>query len=80
MSGHRSRSEEANLPAATAEIEVLSGRDVSKPARDRAHTVIDVHSTMEVGTGVADVVVADVDRRRYEVTPSPQCPEAVVNA
>jgi hypothetical protein len=64
MSAHTSRSEDANLLAATAEIEVLSGRDVSAPARDLANTVIDVHSTMEVGTGVADVVVADVDRRR----------------
>ena len=44
MSGHRCRSEDANLHAATAEIEVLSGGDVSRPARDLVNMVIDVHS------------------------------------
>jgi hypothetical protein len=30
-------------------------------------TVIDVHSRIATGTGVAEVVVAEIDRRRYEV-------------
>ena len=67
MSGHRSRSEDANLHAATAEIEVLSGGDVSRPARDLVNMVIDVHSKIATGTGVSELAVADVDRRRYEV-------------
>jgi hypothetical protein len=67
MSGHRSRSEDANLHAATAEIEVLSGGDVSRPARDLVNMVIDVHSKIAAGTGVSELAVADVDRRRYEV-------------
>ncbi|HEY5987655.1 MAG TPA: hypothetical protein VIV12_14965 [Streptosporangiaceae bacterium] len=67
LSGHRSRSEDASLLTATAEIEVLSGGEVSGPARDLANTVIDVHSEIAAGTGVAETVVADVDRRRYEV-------------
>jgi len=67
MSGHRSRSEDANLHAATAEIEVLSRREVSGPARDLVNTVIDVHSRIAAGTGVAAAEVADVDRQRYEI-------------
>ena len=34
---------------------------------DLANTVIDVHSKIAAGTGVAVAVVASVDRRRYEV-------------
>jgi hypothetical protein len=67
LSGHRSRSEDASLLAATAEIEVLSGGDVAGPARDLATAVISVHFETAAGTGVAEAVVADVDRRRYEV-------------
>jgi hypothetical protein len=67
MSGHRSRSEDANLHAATAEIEVLCGEEVSGPARDLVNKVIDVHSKIAAGTGVVEAVVDDVDRRRCEV-------------
>jgi hypothetical protein len=66
MSGQRSRSADASLYAATAEIEVLTGGEVSGPARDLANMVIDVHSRI-VGGNAAEVDVADVDRRRYEV-------------
>jgi hypothetical protein len=67
LSGHRSRSEDASLLAATAEIEVLAGADVAVPVRDLTTTVISVHSGIAAGTGVAQAVVADVDRRRYDV-------------
>jgi hypothetical protein len=67
MSGQRTRSEDAALHAATAEIEILSGLEVSGPARELTNTVIDVHSSLAAGTGVPEAVVADVDRRRYEV-------------
>ncbi|MGW1995325.1 hypothetical protein [Embleya sp. NPDC001921] len=67
LSGQRSRSEDANLLAATAEIEILSGREVSGPARDLVNAVIDTHSRIAAGAGVTDAMVADVDRRRYEV-------------
>ncbi|MFI6588447.1 hypothetical protein [Embleya sp. NPDC050493] len=69
LSGQRSRSEDANLLAATAEIEILSGRAVSGPARDLVNAVIDTHARIAAGAGagVTDAMVADVDRRRYEV-------------
>ncbi|MFI6984032.1 hypothetical protein ACIBSV_36205 [Embleya sp. NPDC050154] len=67
LSGQRSRSEDANLLAATAEIEILSGREVSGPARDLVNAVIDTHTRIAAGAGVTDAMVADVDRRRYEV-------------
>jgi hypothetical protein len=67
LSGHRSRTEDASLLAAAAEIEVLSGREVSRPARDLANAVIDVHSKIASGAGVPEAVIDDVDRRRYEV-------------
>lgn len=67
MSGHRSRSEDGNLHSAMAEIEVLSGEEVATSARDLVSTVIDVHSKISAGTGVAEALVTDVDRRRHEV-------------
>ena len=67
MSGQRSRSEDTRLHAATAQIEVLAGREVSGPARNLVNTVIEVHSMIAAGTGVEEATVAKVDRRRYEV-------------
>lgn len=67
LSGHRRRSEDASLLAATAEIEVLCGGNVAGPARDLANNVVEVHSQIAAGAGVAEAVVAGVDRRRYEV-------------
>lgn len=64
MSGQRSRVEDANLLAVTAEIEILAGREVSGPARDLVNTVVDTHSRIAAGTGVTDTMVADVDRCR----------------
>jgi hypothetical protein len=76
MSGHRSRSEDANLLAATAEIEVLCGKEVSRlwiglhggqvqavnnPARARAAGCGDDRSYARVAYGVAlDQITARV--------------------
>lgn len=67
ISGDRRRSEDANLLAATAEIEILSGAEVGGPVRDLVDIIIDVHSRIADGTVAADAVVPDVDRRRREV-------------
>ncbi|MEV0174551.1 hypothetical protein AB0I00_25950 [Streptomyces sp. NPDC050803] len=67
VSGQRTRSEDANLHAAVAEIEVLAGQEVSAPARDLAKAVIDVHTRIAAGTDGTDALVAAVDRRRHEV-------------
>jgi hypothetical protein len=70
-SGHRRASEDANLLAAAAQIEVLCRDKVSGPARDLVSKVIAVHHKIAAGTGVVDVEVEaeaeDVDRRRYEL-------------
>ena len=67
LSGHRSRAADASLLAAAAAIEVLSGWDVAGPARELADTVLDVHSRIAEGAGVAQAAVAAADERRYEV-------------
>ncbi|HEY3464455.1 MAG TPA: hypothetical protein VGL47_04945 [Amycolatopsis sp.] len=67
MAGERSRIEDARLHAATAEIEVLAGREVAGPARELTSTVIDVHTKIAEGAGVEAATVAAVDRRRLEV-------------
>ncbi|MEV6620512.1 hypothetical protein AB0M83_02960 [Amycolatopsis sp. NPDC051106] len=67
LAGERSRTEDARLHAATAEIEVLAGAEVSGPARELATTVIDVHTKIAGGDGVEEAEVAAVDARRLEV-------------
>jgi len=67
MSGQRSRTEDARLYAATAEIEVLASRMVSVRSRDLADEVIKVHSAIAAGAGVEEATVTEVDRRRQEV-------------
>ncbi|MEV8638176.1 hypothetical protein AB0395_41635 [Streptosporangium sp. NPDC051023] len=67
LSGQRTRSEDANLLAATAEIEILSGGEVAEPARDLADTVMRVHARIADGAGVAESAVEDVDRQRHRV-------------
>jgi hypothetical protein len=67
MSGLRTRSEDANLYAATAQIEILCDDTVAGPARRLTDAVIDVHSRIAAGMGVAQETVEDVDRRRYEL-------------
>ncbi|MGP9022913.1 hypothetical protein ACT1U9_31480 [Streptomyces sp. BR1] len=67
VSGQRDRSEDGRLHAATAEIEVLAGRDVSGPARALAESVIEAHSAIAAGASAEETGVAEVDRRRYEV-------------
>ena len=67
MSGVRTRSEDASLHAATAQIEVLCGVAVAGPARELTEIVINVHSEIAAGTGVAQEIVDGVNRRRYEV-------------
>ncbi|WP_327002839.1 hypothetical protein OHA72_48400 [Dactylosporangium sp. NBC_01737] len=67
MSGVRSRSEDASIHAATAQIEVLCGVAVAGPARELTDMVINVHSEIAAGTGVAQEIVDTVNQRRYEV-------------
>ena len=67
MAGDRSRSEDARLHAAAAEIDVLAGREVAGPARALAGTVVEVHTKIAAGDGVEQAVVDAVDRRRLEV-------------
>lgn len=67
LSGQRSRADDASLLAATAEIEILSGREVWVPARELTDTVIGVHSEIATGGGVPESEVADADRRRLEL-------------
>jgi hypothetical protein len=67
LSGLRSRTEDASLLAATAEIEILSGREVSVPVRQLTDTVIDVHSKIAAGGGVPEDKVEDADRRRLKI-------------
>jgi hypothetical protein len=67
MAGERTRTEDARLHAATAEIEVLAGAAVSGPAWELTTTVIDVHTRIAAGDGVEEATVAAVDRRRLEV-------------
>jgi ABC-type amino acid transport system permease subunit len=66
MSGERSRTEDGRLHAATAEIEILAGHEVSVPARELTDTIIEVHSAIAKGTGVEEALVA-ADHRRYEM-------------
>lgn len=66
LSGQRSRTEDASLLAATAEIEILSGREVWVPARELTDTVIGVHTKIAAGGGVPESEVADADRRRLQ--------------
>ncbi|MBP5909109.1 MULTISPECIES: hypothetical protein [Streptomyces] len=66
VSGQRTRSEDANLHAAVAEIEILTDQDVSEPARDLVKAVIDAHTRIATGADET-ALVAGVDRRRHEV-------------
>lgn len=67
LSGHRSRTEDASLLAATAEIEVLSGTEVSVPARELTNFVIGVHSSIAAGDGVPESDLEDADERRHKL-------------
>jgi hypothetical protein len=67
LAGDRSRTEDARLHAATAEIEVLAGREVAGPARELANTVIEVHSKIAAAEGVEKTTVDAADRRRLAV-------------
>ncbi|MQY09608.1 hypothetical protein [Actinomadura macrotermitis] len=66
MSGQRERSEDAALLAATAEIEILAGREVAAPARLLTGTLLDVHARI-AGAGTAEAAAEDADRRRREL-------------
>ncbi|WAZ19036.1 hypothetical protein STRCI_000056 [Streptomyces cinnabarinus] len=67
VSGHRTRTEDANLHAAAAEIEVLAGQGVAESARALVEAVIDAHTRIAVGGGDTDTLVSHVDHRRHEV-------------
>ncbi|MGW1767344.1 hypothetical protein ACWCQL_25195 [Streptomyces sp. NPDC002073] len=67
ISGQRTRTEDAHLLAATAELEILSGPEVAEPARDLVDTVMKVHERIATGSGVPKAEVDAVDRRRLEI-------------
>jgi hypothetical protein len=67
MSGLRTRAEDANLYAATAQIDVLCDAAVSAPARELTDTVINVHSRIATGAGVVQDEIDNVDRRRRQL-------------
>ncbi|MCX4632693.1 hypothetical protein [Streptomyces sp. NBC_01443] len=66
ISDQRTRTEDAHLLAATAELEILSGPEVAKPARDLVDTVMKVHERIAAG-GVPKAEVDAVNRRRLEI-------------
>ncbi|SFW88068.1 hypothetical protein [Amycolatopsis australiensis] len=66
VAGERTRTEDARLHAATAEIEVLAGAAVSGPARELTTAVIDVHTKIAEG-GVEEASVTAVDIRRLKL-------------
>jgi hypothetical protein len=49
--GHRSATEEANLRAAAAEIDILAGPSVSRSAQTLVEDVPEVHKGLAVGDG-----------------------------
>ncbi|TDB77589.1 hypothetical protein E1264_37445 [Actinomadura sp. KC216] len=59
LAGQRTRTEDAALLAATAEIEILAGRNVAEPARALTDTVLHVHARISDG---ASVPVSDVEQ------------------
>jgi hypothetical protein len=66
-SGQRNRSEDGRLHAATAEIEILAGKEVSRDARKLVEWVIEAHSMIADGASDEEAGVAEVNRDRYAV-------------
>lgn len=64
MAGQRTRSEDADLHAATAQIEVLCDAAVFEPVRSLTAEIIDVHSRIAAGSGVNQAEIDAVDGRR----------------
>ncbi|WP_405959047.1 hypothetical protein OG239_05115 [Streptomyces sp. NBC_00868] len=62
----RTRTEDAHLLAATAELEILSEPEVAEVARDLANRVMAVHERIADG-GAPKAHVDAVDRRRLEI-------------
>lgn len=67
VSRQRNRSEDGRLDAATAEIEILAGKDVSGEARKLMNSVIKAHSKIAEGASEEEAGVDEVDRHRYAV-------------
>jgi hypothetical protein len=65
--GHWSATEEANLRAAAAEIEILAGPHIAGPAQDLVSTVVDVHKAVAANKDDARSRVPDVNRDRYRL-------------
>jgi hypothetical protein len=61
--GQRERSEDGNLHAATAEIELLCDARVAEAARELRDSVIDAHSRIVAGTVDKGEVVPGVNAR-----------------
>ena len=66
-SGKTDRSEDANIDAAAAEIELLASKEVSEPARNLGSKVIDTHSRIAVDAALINVLVPECDRHRYDL-------------
>ncbi|KOG26925.1 MULTISPECIES: hypothetical protein [Streptomyces] len=67
MAGQRDRSEDGHLRAATAEITILSGRGVYKPACVLAEVVLDVHTRIAAGAEWTKAEVDEVDGQRHKL-------------
>jgi uncharacterized membrane protein YbaN (DUF454 family) len=69
VSRDRKRTEDGNLYAAAAVIQILSPKDVSEAAQALVETVVSVHNTIAEHGETATVVaqVAQVDQRRRAV-------------
>lgn len=64
MAGERTRSEDAHLHAATAQIEVLCDAAVFEPVRSVTAEIVDLHSRIAAGSGVSQAELDAVDGRR----------------
>ncbi|GAA0921462.1 hypothetical protein [Virgisporangium aurantiacum] len=65
--GQWSATEEANLRAAAAEIDILAGPNVSGPAQDLVEVVLEVHKGLAAGEDAARARVPDVNRERLKL-------------
>ena len=66
QSGHRSRTEDGSLRAATAEIQILAAKDVAGRATALTEKVIEVHTRIAEG-GVEKADIDHVDHLRLEL-------------
>ena len=65
--GQWSATEEANLRAAAAEIDILAGPNVSEPAQELVEVVLEVHRKLVARDEEARARVPDVNRERLRL-------------